>query len=328
MTATDHARQLYPAGEIVLRELGLRDGLQMTRSWPKTPAKIEWIELAYDAGVRHFEVGSFLPASRFPQFADVRELIAEVDSLPGTVSSALALNERGINDALETAVDEIVIPVSSTEEHSQANMRRSRKSAIELVSTAVELRGRSEAGPVVNAAAAVAFGCSIAGEVQFDEVLRIVGDCASAGAEALAVADTVGFAGPSQVASLSRLLVKEFGGYPLKIHLHDTRGTGIANAYAALEEGIHILDGTIGGLGGCPFAPGATGNVAFEDLVFLCERCGYPTGIDLERLLGVRDLLERELPGEDLHGALARSGIPQGIAWKAGTAAGAQGHRA
>ena len=328
MTATDLARQLYPDGEVVLRELGLRDGLQMTRSWPNTSAKIEWIELAYDAGVRHFELGSFLPVSRFPQFADVRQLIAEVDSLPGAVSSALALNERGINDALETAVDEIVIPVSSTEEHSQANMRRSRESAIELVAKAVELRGRRESRPVINAAAAVAFGCSIAGEVQFNEVLRIVGECASAGAEALAVADTVGFAGPSQVASLSRLLVSEFRGYPLKVHLHDTRGTGIANAYAALEEGIHILDGTIGGLGGCPFAPGATGNVAFEDLVFLCERCEYPTGIDLERLLKVRNILKRELPGEDLHGALAKSGIPRGIAWKAGAAAGERVHRA
>ena len=314
------ARQIYPDGALILRELGLRDGLQMTSTWPGTKAKIEWINLAYDAGVRHFEVGSFLPPSRFPQFADVRELIVEVNALPGAVSSALVLNERGIADALETPVDELVIPVSATEEHSLANMRRSRSAAVGLIRSAISMSGGPGAGPVVNAAAAVAFGCSIAGEVGDDDVLRLIGDCAEAGAEALAVADTVGFAGPAQVAGLCSRLVDEFGELPLKVHLHDTRGTGIANAYAALEAGIRILDGTIGGLGGCPFAPGATGNVVFEDLVYLCERCGLPTGIDPQRLVAVRQILERELPGEALHGALAQAGLPAGIDWRAGEA--------
>ncbi len=312
------ARQIYPDGALVLRELGLRDGLQMTAGWPGTEAKTEWINLAYDAGVRHFEVGSFLPPSRFPQFADVSELIAVVGALPGAVSSALVLNERGIADALKTPVDEIVIPVSATEAHSLANMRRSRSAAVELVRTATKMSGGEGTGPVVNAAAAVAFGCSIAGEVCGDDVLRLIGDCAEAGAESLAVADTVGFAGPAQVAGLCGRLVDEFGDFPLKVHLHDTRGTGIANAYAALGAGIRILDGTIGGLGGCPFAPGATGNVVFEDLVYLCERCGLPTGIEPERLVSVRQILERELPDEPLHGALAQAGPPAGIDWMAG----------
>lgn len=314
----DKAWHLYPDGTMVLRELGLRDGLQMTKGWPATGAKIEWINLAYDAGVRHFEVGSFLPPSRFPQFADVRELIAAVDALPGAVSSVLVLNERGIADALKTPVDEIVIPISATEAHSQANMRRPRSAAVGLIRTAIGMSGGAGAGPVVNAAVAVAFGCSIAGEVGADDVLRLVGDCAEAGAEALAVADTVGFAGPAQVAGLCGRLIDEFGDFPLKVHLHDTRGTGIANAYAALEAGIRILDGTIGGLGGCPFAPGATGNVVFEDLVYLCERCGLPTGIDPEGLVAVRRILEKELPGEPLHGALAQAGLPGGINWRAG----------
>ena len=311
------ARQIYPDRALVLRELGLRDGLQMTVGWPGTEAKIDWINLAYDAGVRHFEVGSFLPPSRFPQFADVRDLIAAVDALPGAVSSALVLNERGITDALKTPVDEIVIPVSATEAHSQANMRRPRSAAVGLVQTAIAMSGGQDTGPVVNATVAVAFGCSIAGEVGGDDVLRLVEDCAEAGAEALAVADTVGFAGPAQVAGLCGRLVDEFGDFPLKVHLHDTRGTGIANAYAAIEAGIRILDGTIGGLGGCPFAPGATGNIVFEDLVYLCERCGLPTGIDPEGLVPVRQILERELPGEPLHGALAQAGPPAGIDWRA-----------
>ncbi len=312
-----NARHLYPKGALILRELGLRDGLQMTAGWLGTAAKIEWINLAFAAGVRHFEVGSFLPPSRFPQFADLRELIAAVDALPGAVSSALVLNERGIADALETPVDEIVIPVSVTEAHSMANMRRPRSSAVELIRTAIGKKGLPDSGPVVNAAAAVAFGCSISGEVRVDDVLDLIGECVEAGAEALAVADTVGFAGPAQVAGLCSRLVNEFDDFPIKVHLHDTRGTGIANAYAALEAGIRILDGTVGGLGGCPFAPGATGNVVFEDLVFLCERCGLSTGIDLEKLMRVRHILERELPGESLHGALARAGVPKGIDWQA-----------
>ena len=311
------AWQLYPDETVTLRELGLRDGLQLTANWPGTSSKIEWINLAYEAGVRHFEVGSFLPPSRFPQFADVRELIAAVSSLPGASSSALVLNERGINDALETVVDEIVIPVSATEEHSRANMNRSRACAVSLVGEAAKLRGSSEDRPVVNVAISVAFGCSIAGDVEPRDVLDLVGECVEAGAETIAVADTVGFAGPRQVAGLCRRLVGEFDGYPLKIHLHDTRGTGIANAYAALQAGINVLDGTIGGLGGCPFAPGATGNVVFEDLVFLCERCGIPTGVDLEKLVMVRSILERELPDEQLFGAVAKAGVPTGIDWKA-----------
>ncbi len=145
-------------------------------------------------------------------------------------------------------------------------------------------------------------------------MLRLIGACAEAGAEALAVADTVGFAG------ICGQLVDEFGDFPLKVYLHDTLGTGIANAYAAIEAGIRILDGTIGGLGGCPFAPGATGNVVFEDLVYLCERCGLPTGIDPLRLVPVRQILERELPDEPLHGALAQAGTPPGIDWRAGEA--------
>ncbi len=309
---------IYPRDSVTLRELGLRDGLQMTRNWPATNAKLEWLELSYAAGVRHFEVGSFLPARKFPQFADVAGLIARVGEMPGAVSSALALNERGIEDALCTPVDEIVIPVSCTEEHSQANMRRSRSSAIGLVQEAVAGSSRKDRRPAVSAATAVAFGCSIAGEVKPEEVLRVLGKCAEAGAHSLAIADTVGFAGPAQVTQLCKLLIREFGDYPLKIHLHDTRGTAIANAYAALDSGIRILDGTIGGLGGCPFAPGATGNVVFEDLVYLCERCGYDTGIDLDRLVKVRSILEREMPGEPLHGTLANAGIPPLIRWAAG----------
>ncbi len=321
-SATPHRRRpsatLYPPGRMVLRELGLRDGLQMTATWPDTATKTDYILQLYRAGVRHFEVGSFLPAARYPQFADIGELIDLVGTLPDAVSSALVLNERGMEDALKTAVHEIVIPVSATEEHSVANMRRTRTAAIDLVRTVAGMCRLQPRPPMISAAVAVAFGCSIAGDVTADDVVRLLEECAFAGADTLAIADTVGYAGPVQVAGLCRRLRDKFGEIPLKVHLHDTRGTGIANAHAALEAGIRILDGTVGGLGGCPFAPGASGNVVFEDLVFLCERSGLPTGIDLRGLISARRLLESSMPDEQLFGALARAGPPTAIGWQAG----------
>ncbi len=303
---------------MVLRELGLRDGLQMAAAWPDTATKKEYISQLYRAGVRHFEIGSFLPAAQYPQFADRARLIDMVDSLPEAVSSALVLNERGVDDALATPVHEIVIPISATEEHSMANMRRSRSAAIGLVRTAAGMCRGQLRPPAISAAVAVAFGCSIAGDVAVDEVVCLLEACADAGADTLAVADTVGFAGPVQVSEMCRGLRDAFGDIPLKVHLHDTRGTGIANAHAALEAGIRILDGTIGGLGGCPFAPGASGNVVFEDLVFLCERSGLPTGIDLPGLFEARRLLESAMPDEPLFGSLARAGPPDIIGWQTG----------
>ncbi|WP_319824841.1 hydroxymethylglutaryl-CoA lyase [Thalassovita sp.] len=310
------AGRLYPADTVTLREVGLRDGLQLVRRFPTTAAKKQWLQQEHAAGVRHFEVGSFLPASRMPQFADVHDLIAETARL-GAYSSALALNERGAKDACDAQVDEIINVISATEEHSQANMRRSRADAIELVRRTRALSDASDHKPLVNAGIAMAFGCSIAGEVNTSEVLRLAEACLRAGAHAVGLADTVGFAGPAQVAALTRDLVTLCGDTPVLVHLHDTRGMAVANAAAAIDAGARALDGSLGGLGGCPFAPGATGNAVFEDLVYLCERTGIPTGIDLAALIGVRRILETEMPDEQLHGALARSGLPPRVKWTA-----------
>ena len=301
--------RLYPSDRLTLREVGLRDGLQLVKSFPSTEAKIDWIQREHAAGVRHFEVGSFLPATRMPQFADVREMVRAASALDGAVSSVLTMNERAIRDALETEVDEIVCVVSATEEHSQANMRRSREDAVALVKTARDMTGKE--GPVVNAGIAMAFGCSITGGVDQDEVLRLAEACLEAGADLVGVADTVGYAGPRQVAALSTRMNALCGDTPYVVHLHDTRGMGIANAAAAMDAGCRVLDGSLAGLGGCPFAPGASGNVVFEDLVFLAETKGFATGIDLEALVAVRDILATEMPEETLHGALARSGPPK-----------------
>jgi hydroxymethylglutaryl-CoA lyase len=301
---------VYPDNRISLREVGLRDGLQLVKTIPSTAAKQRWLRDEYGAGVRHFEVGSFLPAKTFPQFADVREIVKTVASLPGAHGVALALNERGVNEALESGVAEIATVVSATEEHSQANANRSRESAIANVKRMCDLRDASAHRPVVNAAISMALGCSITGAVDPKEVLKLVEKCLEAGVDFVAIADTVGFSGPKQVGELTKAAVKLSGAKPVCVHLHDTRGMGIANASAALDAGARILDGSLGGLGGCPFAPGATGNVVFEDLVFLCESKGFSTGIDIEKLIGVRGILRSEMPGETLYGGLARAGLP------------------
>ncbi|UUP18320.1 hydroxymethylglutaryl-CoA lyase [Nitratireductor thuwali] len=306
----------YPPDKVNLREVGLRDGLQLVRTWPSTAEKREWLEREHAAGVRHFEVGSFLPASRMPQFADVVAMIDAVAALGGGYSAALALNERGATDALETHVDEIVCVVSATEEHSQANMRRSRDEAIGLVRTVARMRDELGHKALVNAGISMAFGCSIAGKVEAVEVLRLAEACVEAGADLVGIADTVGFAGPRQVSGLVADMYRLVGDGGFIVHLHDTRGMGIANASAALDSGCRILDGSLGGLGGCPFAPGATGNVVFEDLVYLCETKGFATGIDLAALAAARSIPEQAMPGESFYGGIARAGPPATLDWR------------
>jgi hydroxymethylglutaryl-CoA lyase len=315
MTRVD---DVYPQDRVSLREVGLRDGLQLVKRFPSTAAKQRWVRDEYGAGVRHFEVGSFLPARTFPQFVDVREVIGAVAALPGAHGIALVLNERGVNEALASGVAEVATVVSATEEHSQANANRSRDQAIANVRRLCELRDASPHKPIVNAAISMALGCSIAGPVDPREVLKLVERCFEAGADFVAIADTVGYAGPKQVGELTKAVVRIAGSRPVCVHLHDTRGMGIANASAALDAGARILDGSLGGLGGCPFAPGATGNVVSEDLAFLCESKGFATGIDIDRLIAVRAILRSEMPGEQLYGGLARAGLPDR---KAGVAA-------
>src|SRR5512140_2642806 len=201
-------QDIYPEGKVSLREVGLRDGLQLVKTFPTTVAKQRWIREEYAAGVRHFEVGSFLPAKTFPQFVDVRDIIQTVASLPGAYGIALALNERGVNEALASGVAEVATVVSATEEHSQANANRSRESAIANVKRLCELRDASAHRPIVNAAISMALGCSITGPVDPAEVVKLVEKCLEAGVDFVAIADTVGYAGPKQVGELTRAIAK------------------------------------------------------------------------------------------------------------------------
>ena len=308
---------IYPPGRAILREVGLRDGLQQTKSFPSTEAKIEWIRREHAAGVRHFEVGSFLPANRYPHFADVQKITSLVNSLSGAWSLGLALNERGARDAISAGVSELTVVLSATEVHNMANARRSREQSLTEIANTVRLRDEAGSDTLINVGIAMAFGCSLSGHVDPDDVEMLVQRCLDIGADLVGVADTVGFAGPRQVGALCRRLTGRMGTQPYVVHLHDTRGLGLANAAAALDAGARIFDASLGGLGGCPFAPGATGNVVFEDLVFLLESAGYRTEIDLEEVITIREILAREMPQEILHGALAHAGLPAGVAWRA-----------
>lgn len=309
----------YPAGRAVLREVGLRDGLQLTKSFPSTAAKIEWLRREHAAGVRHFEVGSFLPATSFPQFADVREVLAAAKALPGTHTIALTLNARGIADALATEVDEVQVVISASEAHNLANARRPRAESLAAIAEAV--RAAKGSGKVISAGIAMALGCSLSGPVDHGEVVRIAAACLEAGVDMVGIADTVGYGGPRQVGALCAAMSALCEGRPYVVHLHDTRGMGVANAFAALQNGARVFDASLGGLGGCPFAPGATGNVVMEDLVYLLETSGHATGIDLEALVAVREVLAAAMPDEPLHGTLASAGAPQDFDWRATAAA-------
>lgn len=306
---------LYPKNRLIIREAGLRDGIQMADIYPDTEQKKRWIKAEYDAGVRHFEIGSFLPASRFPQFADVHEIIDYTHSLPGAVAIALALNERGIEDALKANVDELTVVMSATEEHNQANARRSRDESIQAIRHAVVLRDQLNPKAVINAGISMAFGCSIAGHVDPDEVIRIARACLDAGVDTLGLADTVGYGGPTEVAAVCERMTRLLPDTPYVVHLHNTRGTGLANAAAALQAGATIFDASLGGLGGCPFAPGATGNVVIEDLAYLAEKMGFATGIDIDRLVQARKLIQESMPDEPLYGDIAKSGLPKNFAY-------------
>ncbi|WP_068110789.1 hydroxymethylglutaryl-CoA lyase [Tropicimonas marinistellae] len=307
----------YPAGQIAIREVGLRDGLQLTKSWPSTEQKTRWIEQDYAAGIRYFEVGSFLPADKVPRFADVREVIAAVDGHGDAHGIALALNQRGATDALTTPVDEITVVISASQAHNEANVRRTQEQSLAEIANVVRLRDEAGKDTIINVGIAMAFGCSLSGEVPQDDVMRMVDRCFEAGVDMVGLADTVGYAGPRQIASLCARIEHRLGNLPYVIHLHDTRGLGLANASAALDAGCRVFDASLAGLGGCPFAPGATGNVVLEDLVFLAETKGYATGIDLDGVLATRSILAEAMPEEALHGALAQAGPPGTLDWRA-----------
>ena len=299
------------ADEAVVREVGLRDGLQSIATIVSTARKIDWVNAAYAAGQREIEVGSFVPARLLPQLADTAEVLAHANTLPGLVASVLVPNYKGAERALECGADLMVVPLSASHAHSLANLRKTPDEVVAEVARIRALRDASGSHTLIEGGVGTAFGCTLQGEVAESEVLRLMQALLDAGADRVSLADTVGYADPASVARLfgkARALVGESLACA---HFHDTRGMGLANVYAAWQTGITRFDACLAGIGGCPHAPGASGNVTTEDLVFMLERMGVPTGIDVTALLALRERVAGWLAGEMLHGTLWQAGIPR-----------------
>ena len=302
--------------EILISEVGPRDGLQNCKGVMPTATKKKWIQALYDAGLREIEVGSFVPAKLLPQLADTAEIVGFAKTLPDLRVLALAPNLRGAQDAIKAGVDAIGFPLSVSETHSQKNLRQTHDQAIDNVAAIADLIAEQpeHARPEFEGALSTAFGCSIEGVITEDQVLVLAERLVKAGVDELGLSDTVGYANPKAVKSLIRKVRAIAGNDKVKsVHLHNTQGLGIANAFAAYEEGISTFDSSQAGLGGCPASPGASGNIVTEDLVFMFESMGVRTGVNLDKLIAARAILSEGLPGEPLYGFTPAAGLPKGF---------------
>ncbi|MBV0881541.1 hydroxymethylglutaryl-CoA lyase [Noviherbaspirillum sp. L7-7A] len=299
--------------DVLISEVGPRDGLQSVKATMPTEHKKRWISALHDAGIREIEVASFVPAKLLPQMADAEEVVRHALTLPGLTVMALVPNLRGAEAALAAGVHKVTIPVSASEAHSLANVRKTREQMIDTVREIVALRNRTAPGVKIEAGISTAFGCTIQGLVAEDDVIRMAAWCAAAGVDDCGLSDTTGYANPAQVRRLFRRMRSEIGEKAGAAHMHNTRGLGLANCLAAFEEGVRVFDSSLGGLGGCPYAPGASGNVVTEDLVFMFEAMGVRTGIDIDRLIAAREPLKAGLPGEPLYGMTPEAGLPKGF---------------
>ncbi|MFI4927264.1 MAG: hydroxymethylglutaryl-CoA lyase [Burkholderiales bacterium] len=299
--------------DVLVREVGLRDGLQNISTFVPTEAKLEWIRAELAAGVREIEVTSFVPPKLIPQFADAEQVATEAMKMDGLTVMTLVPNLRGAERAFALGVHKVDYVVSVSRTHNLKNVRREREESLEdfkrivAARDAAGLKGRTQ----LAAGLSTALGCSYEGRIAVDDVRRCAAFLAEAGAEEIMVADTVGYADPRQVREVFQAVLAETGKIPVAAHFHDTRGTGLANVAAAIECGIRRFDASLGGLGGCPFAPGASGNIVMEDLCFLLDSMGLRTGIDFDQLLAVRAIPAAHLGAGSLSGALAKAGLPR-----------------
>ncbi len=301
---------------IRISEVGLRDGLQSIDRVMSTEAKKAWILAEVAAGVTEMEVGSFVPPSLLPQMADTAEIVAFAKTVPGLDVVALVPNLKGAERAIAAGVDKMSIPFSMSETHSLKNVRKNHAEMLEQIAAIARLVAAQPEGrrPQFEVGLSTAFGCTMEGPVPEDQVVRLAEQTIAAGVAEVCLSDTTGYANPAQVRRLVRAVKAAVGADRLNtLHLHNTRGLGLANVLAGLEEGITTFDSSMGGIGGCPFAPGASGNIVTEDLVFMLEAMGLHTGIDIAGLIEVRRIIAEALPGEPLYGFIPDAGVTLGF---------------
>ncbi|MBS0418810.1 MAG: hydroxymethylglutaryl-CoA lyase [Proteobacteria bacterium] len=303
--------------QILISEVGPRDGLQSIRSILPLEAKCAWVAAEYAAGVREIEVGSFVPAKLLPQLADTGDVVRFARTLPGLTVAVLVPNLEGAQAAVEAGAHKITVPVSVSETHSLRNIRRTHEQIVAETHAIAELIASlpEDRRPSLEGGLSTAFGCTLEGAVPADRVVALAEQLMRAGCDEVGLADTTGYANPTQIKSLVRRIRGAVGEHALNgLHLHNTRGLGLANVLAGLDVGISTFDSSLGGLGGCPFAPGASGNIVTEDLVFMLEAMGLKTGIKLEGLFAAREVLRKALPATDeLYGFTPLAGLPLGF---------------
>jgi hydroxymethylglutaryl-CoA lyase len=299
--------------DVTVCEVGLRDGLQMFGQLFPTEEKIAWIRAERAAGVREIEVTSFVPPSVVPQFVDAQQVCEAAVAMPGLRVSAFVPNLKGAERAIAAGVHRLNCGVSVSRTHNLKNLRREREETLaEVVRMVALVRSQpAERRPAIVGGLSSALGCSYEGPIAVDDVVRFAVAMAEAGVDELMIADTVGYADPALVRKAFKAVRAEIGDLTMSAHFHDTRGLGLANVAAALDCGVRRFDASLAGLGGCQFAPGATGNIVMDDLCFMLDSMGLRTGADLQALVQVREIIARNLPGTPLYGALARSGLPR-----------------
>lgn len=297
--------------KVLISEVGPRDGLQAIHQTMPTERKCRWIDALAAAGLQEIEVASFVSPKLLPQMADAAEVVRHACTIPGLHVAVLVPNLKGAQAAFEAGAHKITLPVSVSEAHSLANIRKTHRQMQDEVAAIVALRNEAFPTVAIEAGMSVAFGCTIAGNVPDDDTIRMSVRMAELGVDEVGLSDTSGYANPVQVKRLFKRLQAEVGEKAGGAHFHNTRGQGLANVMAALEVGVSTFDASQGGLGGCPYAPGATGNIVTEDLVFLLEASGIDTGIDIEKLNAARNILSGSLPGEPLYGFVPSAGLPK-----------------
>ncbi len=301
---------------ITISEVGPRDGLQNCDGIMPTPIKKKWIEALYKAGLREIEVGSFVPAKLLPQLADTNVIVEHARTFSDLCVAVLVPNAKGAQNAINAGAHKLTLPLSVSETHSLKNLRRNHSQVIEEARVISQMIAELPAGsrPHFEGSLSTLFGCTLEGAIPDKQILQLTEQLLDAGVDEIGLSDTTGYADPVSVRKMIKNVRSVAGAEKVTgIHLHNTRGLGLANALAAYEEGLTTFDASLGGLGGCPFAPGASGNIATEDLAFMFEAMGVQTNIDMDALFAARSFIKEGLPGEPLYGFTPEAGLPLGF---------------